>query len=414
MQFVYNIIMRLASVLLKLVALVNPKIKLFVEGRANVFSVLQDEISESDKVFWFHCASLGEFEQGRPVIENLKRECPEYKIVLTFFSPSGYEVQKNYEFADVIVYLPLDTISNAKKFLALVHPSVAIFVKYEFWPNYLSELQKNSIPTLLISGIFRKEQLFFKSYGIWMRAKLGAFTYFFVQDQDSSNLLSSIDFQNYSVSGDTRFDRVYDIVGRDNHLDFIEEFVSRSHVLVAGSTWPEDEALLISYILNTSDTHEKFIIAPHNIKAEGVQKLKSALGDSAVLFSEMEGKKLSTYKVFIVDTIGLLTKIYSAADIAYVGGGYTRSGVHNVLEPATFGVPIVIGPNYKKFREAKDLIGLGACVTTKNQNSLEEILLTLRDNDSFREAKGKLALDYITSSLGASNKITTYIKELIS
>lgn len=412
MQILYNSIVFLVSGLLKILALFSPKLKLFVSGRNEVFSKLKSSISSSDKVFWVHCASLGEFEQGRPVIEKLKKKYSDHKIVLTFFSPSGYEVQKNYELADMVVYLPLDSRSNAIFFLNLVHPTVAIFVKYEFWPNLLNQLKNNAIPTVLVSGIFREDQVFFKNYGSWMRSKLNTFSHFFLQDKNSSDLLNSISFNNNTVCGDTRFDRVYDILDRDNKLDFIEEFVDDSYVLVAGSTWTEDEDLLVKYVLGKSTENEKFIIAPHNIKPEGINNLKLAFGDDAVLFSEKEGKDLKNYKVFIIDTIGILTKIYSVADVAYVGGGYTKSGIHNVLEPATFGVPVVIGPNFKKFNEAKDLVSLGGCISTSDMESVNKILVEFRDNEFLRKEKGQIALSYIKDSLGASDKIIEYIQSL--
>jgi 3-deoxy-D-manno-octulosonic-acid transferase len=412
MQILYNSIVFLVSGLLKILALLSPKLKLFVSGRNEVFSKLKASISSSDKVFWVHCASLGEFEQGRPVIEKLKKKYNSHKIVLTFFSPSGYEVQKHYELADVVVYLPLDSVSNTKKFLQLVHPAVAVFVKYEFWPNLLTELKNNSIPTILVSGIFRKEQIFFKNRGAWMASKLNAFSHFFLQDKNSSDLLNSIGFKNNTVCGDTRFDRVFDLLDRDNKLDFIEEFVNDAYVLVAGSTWPKDEDVLVNYILETSKESEKFIIAPHNIKPEGINNLKLAFGEAAVLFSEKEGKDLKNYKVFIIDTIGILTKIYSVADVAYVGGGYNKSGIHNILEPATFAIPVLIGPNFKKFNEAKDLVSLGGCISTNNQNSVNRALIEFRDQESVRKEKGQIAVSYIKESLGASDKIVKYIESL--
>ena len=413
MQFLYNSSIVLVGVILRIIALFNPKIKLFVKGREQVFSKLEREISKTDKVVWVHCASLGEFEQGRPVIEKLKSDFKKHKVVLTFFSPSGYEVQKNYDLADVVVYLPLDTKRNAKKFLKVVHPSVAVFVKYEFWPNLLTQLSVHNIPTLLVSGIFRKEQIFFKNYGSWMRSKLKAFSFFFLQDKSSSDLLTSIGFENNLVCGDTRFDRVYDIISRDNKLDYIDEFVNSSPVLVAGSTWQEDEDLLVDYILNHSKETEKFIIAPHNIKEEGILRLKKSLKGKAVLFSEKEGQSLQDFKVFIIDTVGILTKIYAVADVAYVGGGYTKSGIHNVLEPATFGVPVVIGPNFKKFREAKDLVNLGGVVSTSDHESVNAILKKFSEEDVFRKERGEIALNYIKQSLGASDKIMNYLKTLL-
>jgi 3-deoxy-D-manno-octulosonic-acid transferase len=413
MQLLYNLFVFLSSIILRLLALFSPKIKLFVSGRKNVFDVLKESIQPTDSVFWIHCASLGEFEQGRPLIENLKRKHADYKLVLTFFSPSGYEVQKNYEFADVVVYLPLDSVANAIRFLKLVHPSVAIFVKYEFWPNMLNQLKKQKTPTLLVSGIFRKEQVFFQIYGSWMRTKLKTFSHFFVQNQDSLQLLENINFTNSTVSGDTRFDRVFDILKRDNTLDFIERFSVDSYVLVAGSTWKEDEDLLVSYILNKATSDEKIIIAPHNINAEAIQSLKQSLGDKAVLYSEREGVDLSSFQVFIIDTVGLLTKIYSTAHVAYVGGGYTKSGTHNVLEPATFGIPVVIGPNFIKFKEAQDLVALQGCTVTNSQDSVDAVLMGFREDTSSRLKSGKAAQEYIKSSLGASEKISTYIDSVL-
>jgi len=399
-------------VFLKVIALFHKKIGLFVNGRKDVFELLENSISKNDKVAWFHCASLGEFEQGRPVMEGLKKTDPEYKIVLTFFSPSGYEVRKDYEHADVISYLPIDSVSNAKRFLKTIHPSLAVFVKYEFWPNLLRELKKQEIPTLLVSGIFREKQVFFKSYGKWMRNLLKTFTHFFVQNDNSLQLLNSIGFSNVTRNGDTRFDRVHAILKRDNHLNFIEEFKEECYTLVAGSTWKEDEDLLVAYINKHAKEKEKFIIAPHNIKPESIAQLKGSLKKKTVVYSEREGKKLENFQVFIIDTIGILTKIYSSADVAYVGGGYTKSGIHNVLEPATFGIPIVIGPNYKKFREAADLISLTACTSITTEVEFIQTLESLRETSELRKKQGAASLQYIKASLGASENILQYISAL--
>ena len=413
MHFIYNLIVLLLGGILKIVALFNDKIQLFVKGRKNVFKKLKEEIRKDDQVAWFHCASLGEFEQGRPVIEGFKEIYPTYKIVVSFFSPSGYEIRKDYEHADVVVYLPLDTIKNAKKLVEIIHPSLTVFVKYEFWPNLLRELNKQKAPTILVSGIFRKEQAFFKNYGKWMRNALQTFAHFFVQDTNSLQLLNDINIKNVTLSGDTRFDRVYDILKRDNQLNFIEEFKGDSYTLVAGSTWKEDEDLLINYINKEAKENEKFIIAPHNVNSDTVKVLKEALLKKTVLFSEKENKELNDYQVFIIDTVGILTKIYSRADVVYVGGGYTKSGIHNVLEPATFGVPIVIGPNYSKFKEASDLISVGACTTITTQEQFTENLIALKEDVNLRKERGDLAVAYIKSSLGASDKILKFIKEIL-
>jgi len=411
MYFLYNILVLSASFFLNIIAKFNKKLKLFVEGRNQTFQKLSNVISENDKVIWFHCASLGEFEQGRPILEKLKEQYPTYKIVLTFFSPSGYEVRKDYKLADVVCYLPLDTKLNARKFLDITHPELVFFVKYEFWPNILNELKKRSIKTLLVSGIFRKNQVFFKWYGGWMRKALNAFEHFFVQDENSKMLLHSINFNNVTVSGDTRFDRVYEITKQDNTLSFIEEFKDNKYTIVAGSTWKEDEELLVKYINNEASENEKFIIAPHNIKKEEIQKLKNSINKKVVLFSEKEQKELNKYQVFIIDTVGILTKIYSYANVAYVGGGYTKSGVHNVLEPATFGIPIVIGPNYHKFNEAIDLVNEEACFVISDSKKLSVLLSKLFQLKQFRETAGNNALKYVIDKTGATTKILYYLKK---
>lgn len=412
MYFVYNILVLIAGFFLKIMAIFNTKIKLFVEGRSSTFSKLKRVISSSDEVIWFHCASLGEFEQGRPIIEKLKEENPTNKIVLTFFSPSGYEVRKNYKLADVVCYLPLDTQLNAKKFLEIVHPKLVVFVKYEFWPSILRELKNRNVRTLLVSGIFRENQPFFRWYGAWMRKSLKAFEHFFVQDENSKELLNSIDFSNVTVSGDTRFDRVYEITKQDNTLSFIEKFKNNTLTLVAGSTWKEDEELLVEYINNSASENEKFIIAPHNINSEAIRKLKNTISKKVVLFSEKSNKikDLEKFQVFIIDTVGLLTKIYSYANIAYVGGGYTKSGVHNVLEPATFGIPILIGPNYHKFKEANDLIKEEACFTVNNSKKLSVLLKKFFQVEQKRVKAGNQALNYVVEKTGATTKILYYLK----
>ncbi|RZJ58171.1 MAG: 3-deoxy-D-manno-octulosonic acid transferase, partial [Flavobacterium sp.] len=329
MFFLYNLLTIFVGPLLKIVAFFSPKIKLFTEGRTTVFDTLSQNIAPTDKTIWFHSASLGEYEQGLPIMEKMREVYPQHKIVLTFFSPSGYEIRKNTNAADVVVYLPLDTQSNAVKFLDLVHPEMAFFIKYEFWPNYLRELKKRDVKTYLISGLFRKKQVFFKWYGGFYRDALKTFSHFFVQDEGSKVLLHTIGYSNVTISGDTRYDRVSQILERDNNLPFIEEFIAGKTVIVFGSSWPKDEALFIDFINDSAGL--KFIIAPHNIKPEQITALKNSIRKSVILFSEKEGKNLDGYDVFIIDTIGILGKIYSYADVAYVGGGFGTSGLHNIL-----------------------------------------------------------------------------------
>ena len=409
MNLFYNLFIALAQLLLPIAAIFDKKLRLFLHGRRETFKLLEAEISLTDKVFWIHAASLGEFEQGRPIIEKYKAANPDVKVVLTFFSPSGYEVRKKYSEADVVCYLPIDSKKNVKRFLDMVHPSHAVFVKYEFWPNLLEELKNRKISTILISGIFRKEQAFFNWYGQFMKKALEAFSYFFVQDQNSEDLLKSIGFQNVKTCGDTRFDRVLEITQQDNSLDFIEEFVGNSHVLVAGSTWKEDEELLVEYINSSSTEKEKFIIAPHNMIPSDLENLKKSISKKAVLFSEMKGKSLLDYEVFIVDTIGILTKIYSYADVAYVGGGYTKSGVHNVLEPASYGVPVLIGPNFRKFNEARELVEKGGCLVVDSQEKLSLTLQEfLKDEISLKKVSAT-SLNYVKSKAGATYQILKYL-----
>ncbi|MDW8849887.1 glycosyltransferase N-terminal domain-containing protein [Flavobacterium sp. MMLR14_040] len=410
MLFLYNLVISIAGFFLKIVALFSPKIKLFIDGRKNVFSILEEKIKATDKTIWFHSASLGEYEQGLPVIEKIKEKYPSHKIVVTFFSPSGYEVRKNNTVADVTIYLPLDTKKNAKRFLKLVHPEKAFFIKYEFWLNYLKELETSKTPTYLISGIFRDSQMFFKWYGGFYRKALKAFTYFFVQNESSKQKIEAIGFNNVIVSGDTRFDRVNAILERDNSLDYIEKFKNNQTTIVIGSSWPKDEALIAEYI-NQAPNDVKFIIAPHNIKTEQISNLKSQITKSSVLFSEKNNHDLSNYSVFIIDTIGLLTKIYSYGTIAYVGGGFGNPGIHNILEPATFGIPIIIGPNFSNFAEAVELVKLKGCTVISNSNELKHGFDQLVNDKNFLKEKGQICKSYIQDNTGATNTIMKIVSQ---
>lgn len=406
MFVLYNLLMHAVSALLPVVALFSRKMRLFVDGRKHTFPTLEAAL-RGQKTIWFHAASLGEYEQGLPVMERIRERFPDHRIVLTFFSPSGYEVRKNNIVTDVTVYLPLDTRQNVARFLDTVRPEMAFFIKYEFWPNYLDGLRQRNIPTYLISGIFRENQVFFKWYGGFYRRALDAFTHFFVQHGRAKELLESIGKRNVSVSGDTRFDRVAAILEKDNRLDFIETFLDGKMAIVVGSSWPKDEALLANYI-NSSVKEAKFIIAPHNIKPEQIAGLVESIQKKSILFSEKEGKDLRDYAVMIVDTIGILTKIYSYADIAYVGGGFGNPGVHNLLEPATFGVPIVHGPHYSHFAEATALVEMGACAVIDDANSLLMAFDLLISDAAIRAEKGHIAETFVQMNRGAVDRIMTY------
>lgn len=399
--------------ILPVLALFNKKIESGVRGRHKTFDKLKNVLNPGDRTFWFHCASLGEYEQGLPVFEVLRRTFPTHKIVLSFFSPSGYEVRENSSIGDVVVYLPLDTPSNANRFLDLVNPELSIFVKYEFWPNLLQELKNRDGKTILISAVFRQDQSFFKWYGNFMRKALNAFDYIFTQDESSKNLLEKIDFKNVTVSGDTRFDRVSNQLHQNNSIDFIENFKEDNTCVVFGSTWPEDDKLYLNYINSQKNTGLKFIIAPHNIKKSYVSSLQNQLKVHSMCYSQMKTtQSTKDYNVFILDTIGYLSRVYSYANIAYVGGAAGKTGLHNILEPAVFGIPILIGKNHHKFPEAKTLINLGGVNVIRNAMEFDDTINKLiTDKDRLRQ-QGQINGNYIAANKGAVDKIINYISSL--
>ena len=413
MLFVYDLLVYLSGFIIRILALFSHKLSLFVRGRAGVFETLKQQIGTGDRVIWFHTASLGEFEQGLPVMEQTRRDFPDHKIVLTFFSPSGYEVKKNTAAADVVCYLPLDTRANARKFLDIVHPELAVFVKYEFWPNYLKQLYLRNINTLLISAIFREDQPFFKWYGGFMRDSLKAFTHLFVQDENSARLLRSVGITEVSVSGDTRFDRVFEILSRDNTLEFMDRFKGSARVFVAGSTWPEDEAVILPYINSRDHEDFKYVIAPHNIKPKSMDDLAGEAGKGVVRYTQLENADLENARVLILDTIGLLTKVYSYADLGYVGGGMGKTGLHNTLEPAVFGIPVIIGPNYQGFREAEMLVAAGGIMVVSDKKSFEEQMDQLVANQDIVRKKGEINKEFIEKNRGAVIRIGHYIRRLM-
>jgi 3-deoxy-D-manno-octulosonic-acid transferase len=408
---IYNTVVFITWQLLKLLASANAKLALFVAGRKQTFSKLREEISNTDRTIWIHAASLGEYEQGLPIMQRLRLDYPDHKLVLTFFSPSGYEIKKNTPEADVVVYLPMDTKKKAIAFLDIAHPELVIFIKYEIWPNYLNALGNRKIPTLLISAVFRKSQLFFKGYGGLMRSSLKNFSHFYVQDNKSKELLQSIDLTNVTMTGDTRFDRVSEILERDNSLKFMDSFSKDHTCFVAGSTWPEDEKCIVDFINNLPNT-TKFVIAPHNVKTNLILSLKTSIKKNTKLFSEIEDIDLKTTQVLIIDTIGLLTKIYSYADIASVGGGFA-TGLHNTLEPAVFGIPVIIGPNYSGFLEAENLVNLGGVIAIANNTEFNSIAEMLLNNEEKRTELGHINGSYIEKNKGASIQIMDGIRTLI-
>lgn len=411
MHFIYNILTHISWFVLQGIACFRPKIGRFVQGRKKSLPLLDGGLSREKRTLWMHVASLGEYEQGVPILEGLRRNHPDHQILLTFFSPSGYEVKQHTPLADLVVYLPMDTLANSRKFLDLVRPELAIFIKYEIWPNYLRELQKRKIPTLLASARFSKGQIYFRPYGGFMRKSLGAFTHFFVQDRDSMELLEGLGHRNLTLGGDSRFDRVVEIAGTDNRLDFMDAFKGQCFTLVAGSSWAEDEQLLIPYI-NACDDRIKFVIAPHEIKEEHSAKIESALGKSVLRYSQREGRDLGDAQVLILDTIGLLNKVYSYAEVAYVGGGFA-TGLHNTLEPAVHGIPVIIGPRYQGFREAVDLVRLGGLLPVGDQGEFNAVLDRLREEPDLLERMGQINRDYIAAHTGATQRVLDHIGQLL-
>jgi 3-deoxy-D-manno-octulosonic-acid transferase len=406
----YNFIVSTTWQLLKIASLFNKKLELFTKGRKNTLSILANNISSDDKTIWFHAASLGEYEQGLPIMEQVRKEFSDHKIILTFFSPSGYEVKKNTQVADVVTYLPLDTKKKVASFLDVVNPALVVFIKYEIWPNYLSKLNKRNIPTLLISALFKSNQIYFKSYGSFMRNTLSHFTHIYVQNEESKTLLNTIGITKVTVTGDTRLDRVSKILEQHNSLEFMEKFINGNTCIVAGSTWPEDEKLLVDFINNNSNI--QVIIAPHNINQEHSKSLLNAINKPTCLYSKFTSDESKKYDVLIVDTIGLLTKIYSYADIGYVGGAFA-TGLHNTMEPAVFGIPVIIGPDYKGFLEAENLVRLGGIKSIANLEELRNTLNTLISNPTEAIQIGTINSKYILNNKGASVQILKDIRTLL-
>lgn len=410
MRFIYNIGIHFANFILTLVGFFNKKIQKGVIGRKKTFKSLRPQITETTKTIWFHCASLGEYEQGFPVFKELRNYYKNHTIVLSFFSPSGYEIRKNTPIADIVVYLPIDTSKNAKKFIQLLKPELTVFVKYDIWPNFLNQLKLHKYRAILISAAFRKNQPYFKFYGKIFREALFAFEHIFTQNIESKQLLKTIGYSDVTVSGDTRYDRVSYQLEQNNTLSFVESFKDKKLCIVAGSTWPEDEMLWINYINSKSADDLKFIIAPHNIKSTQISNLKNKISLKTILYSEMDNRKLENYQVFIIDTIGLLTKIYSYADIAYVGGAMGNTGLHNILEPAVFGAPVVIGDNFDKFPEAKAMINNGGVLAVSNQEEFNHLLNSLVCNKEKRHSLGKKNRSFIEKNTGAVVQILDYLR----
>ena len=412
MSVLYNIAIWCYGVLIGVVGLFNNKAKLFSQGRKGLLKKIAAEIDHSAPIVWFHCSSVGEFEQARPLIEWYKENATNYKILLTFFSPSGYEMRKNYPLADWIYYLPVDTASNARKFLGAVKPEKAVFIKYEFWYNYLNELRKRGIKTYIVSAIFREDQVFFKPWGGLFRKMLSSFTALFVQDELSGKLLESIGIKdNVTICGDTRFDRVNQITASSKEFPAISKFSNDSFTILAGSTWPPCEEILAATVKNFSKV--KLVIAPHEIHKEHIAKiLETFKGYKLVKFSDIKDEsdpRLETSNVLLIDCMGILSSIYRYGDFAYIGGGF-GVGIHNILEAATYGIPVAFGPKYQKFKEARDLVALQGATSVRSQEEFYALLDKLVKNKPVREERGKVCLDYVKKNLGATEKIIGIIE----
>lgn len=368
---------------------------------------MEEAIDPSDRIIWIHVASLGEFEQGRPLIEKIRREHPEYKILLTFFSPSGYEIRKNYDQVDYIFYLPIDTPGKARRFLDIAHPEIAIFVKYEFWINLLSELRRRSIRSYVVSAIFRRDSIFFRPYGGYWRMALESFDTIFVQNDDSKNLLAELGFDNVVVAGDTRFDRVAEIAAAAKKIALVEHFKNGQRLLIAGSTWAPDEELLLQLI--NENPSLKFIIAPHEMDEGRIARLLAETRGGAVRYSQCTAdQQFADTQLLILDTMGILSSVYAYAEWGYIGGGF-GAGIHNTLEAATFGLPIAFGPRYEKFKEARDLVTLGAATPIHSYEELKVWFAPLRDEEQLRLQYSRIAEDYTYNHQGATNMILSTV-----
>jgi 3-deoxy-D-manno-octulosonic-acid transferase len=413
-SLIYNISIYLYQFIIWVVSPFNKKAKLWIEGRSDFR--FTNTINPKPEIAWFHCASLGEFEQGRPVIEKFRETFPEYKILLTFFSPSGYEVRKNYAGADFICYLPSDTPANAKEFIEYFNPSIAFFVKYEFWYNYLRVLHEKQIPVISFSAIFRENQIFFKWYGGFQRDILKYFTHIFVQNKASLDLLQSIDIQNVTVNGDTRFDRVADIVRKARIHVAVNSFKADKPLLIVGSCWQEDFEVIAPFLNNfTKDL--KVIIAPHEINEQEIERWAKVLNGTTIKYSDLyeigfDYEKPFEYKTLIIDNIGILSSLYRHADFAWIGGAYGK-GLHNILEAATFGMPIFFGnKNYQKFQEATDLQKLLGARAVGNTEEFAEVFQTFYNDKSLRNHISGIVRNYVEDNLGATDKVIKYVNEL--
>ena len=399
---IYNLAMYILELGVKLAALFSDKPAKMVKGYREVFDLLQRKIDRNAQYIWFHAASLGEFEQGRPLIERIRKEYPQYKILQTFFSPSGYEVRKNYDGADIVCYLPIDTPSNVKKFVDLVNPCMVFFVKYEFWQNYLNTLYKKGIPVYSVSSIFRSNQIFFRWYGKGYQQVLKTFAHLFVQNEESKQLLAGIGVNNTTVVGDTRFDRVLDICAAAKQLPLVQKFKGDALTFVAGSSWEPDEDIFIKYF--NAHPEMKLIIAPHVVNDSHLKEIESKLQRSSIRYTKATEENVQQADCLMIDCYGLLSSIYRYGEISYIGGGF-GVGIHNVLEAAVYGIPVIFGPNNKKFREAQHLLANKGGFEINSYEDFEQLMNKFLTDEAYLKQSGKAAGDYVKGNAGAMEKI---------
>ena len=417
MYIIYRLFVLLYMLAIRLAALYSAKARRWVRGRRGWVADMQAQADvlqqkhPSASTIWFHCASLGEFEQGRPVIERFRRDHPGWIVLVSFFSPSGFEIRKNYDQADAVVYLPMDTPGNVARFLDIWSPEMAVFVKYEYWYGYIRALARQGVHTLVISAIFRPGQLFFRPYGGWFRKQLALISHFFVQDKHSADLLKKSGIKQVTISGDTRFDRVHALSKAGASIPVVESFAEGHLMLVAGSTWPKDEKLLLE-LLRKSRHPLRMIIAPHEVDDENIKRLQKQAGRNAVLLSETESKPPSDAKIMIIDRMGLLSRLYRFGQLAYVGGGFGQ-GIHNILEAATYGVPVLMGPRHEKFAEALELLKLGGVFVIHNAGDLKKTTDDILSEPGKWRALGAINKKYVEDKKGATDVIVSHLNAII-
>lgn len=411
MVIIYSLVIRFYAFLIKIVAPFNSKAKLWINGRKNIFKNIEKQLKTNEKRIWIHTSSLGEFEQGRPVIESIKKIHPEIKIVLTFFSPSGYEIRKNYELADYIFYLPIDTKKNAKIFTKLINPQFVLFVKYDFWYHYINQLSKLNIPIFVFSAVFNKKQIFFKWYGSLFKKLLQKFTHIFVQNSNSEQLIKKIGINTVSISGDTRFDRVYQIAQHAKTIELIEKFTKNYFTIIIGSSWPADEKIICQYI--NEKTHPiKYIIAPHLIDEAHIEEIEKRITKPSIRYSDIKNDNHLNKEILIINNIGLLSSLYQYGDLAYIGGGFGKA-IHNIQEPTTHGLPVIFGPNYHTFKEAIDLINLKAAHSITTYTDIETLFDKYYNDKEYTKKNGLICKNYIKENIGATDKIMKEITKYL-